>query len=67
MQQNARGVFIFLIIKNEVLITFLGILGTLVGTILGCFLNALSQKGKLNVSVTSWKDKFEYDSVGSMV
>ena len=53
--------------KNEILIAFLGILGTLVGTILGCFLNALSQKGKLNVSVTSWKDKFEYNSVGSMV
>lgn len=53
--------------KNEILIAFLGILGTLVGTILGWFLNALSQKGKLNVFVTSWEDKFEYNSVGSMV
>ena len=53
--------------KDEILIALLGILGTLGGTILGWFLNALSQKGKLNVFVTSWKDKFEYNSVGSMV
>lgn len=53
--------------KNEIIIALLGVLGTLGGTVLGWFLNALSQKGKLNIFVTSWKDKFEYNSVGSMV
>lgn len=41
--------------------------GNFGGSILDRFLNALSQKGKLNVFVTSEKDKFEYNSVGSMV
>lgn len=54
--------------KNEILIALLGILGTLGGTVLGWFLNALSQKGKLNIFVTSWKDKFQdKDKLGSMV
>ncbi|WP_099467810.1 hypothetical protein [Konateibacter massiliensis] len=51
----------------EMQIALLGIIGTLVGTVLGWFLNNLSQRGKLNIYVSSWKDKFEYNHIGTMV
>lgn len=41
-------------------IAVLGILGTLGGTVLGWVLNNLSKKGKLNIYVSSWKNKFEF-------
>lgn len=46
---------------TELQIALLGILGTLGGTVLGWFLNTLSQKGKLNIYVSSWCDKFQYN------
>ena len=51
----------------EMQIALLGILGTLGGTVLGWVLNNLSQRGKLNIYVSSWKDKFEYNHMGYMV
>lgn len=44
---------------TELQIAILGIIGTIGGTILGWFLNNLSQKGKLNIFISSWKDEFE--------
>lgn len=52
---------------SEIQIALLGILGTLGGTILGWFLNNLSQYGKLNIFISSWKDKFEYNETGCMI
>ncbi|MBP3313469.1 MAG: hypothetical protein J6K84_02290 [Oscillospiraceae bacterium] len=39
----------------------IGVIGTLVGTILGWVLNNISQRGKLNVYVTQWSDDFDYN------
>lgn len=47
-------------IQSEVI----GILGTLGGTVLGWFLNNLSRKGRLNVFLSSWKDKLQYNKDG---
>lgn len=44
----------------ELQIAILGIIGTIGGTILGWFLNNLSQKGKLDIFISSWKDEFKY-------
>ena len=52
--------------SNEIQIALLGIVGTLVGTILGWVLNTLSQRGRLNIFISSWIDKFEYNKVGYM-
>ena len=52
--------------NNEIQIAMRGILGTLGGTVLGWFLNTLSQRGKLNIYISSWKDSFEYNNTGSM-
>lgn len=51
---------------SEIQIALLGILGTLGGTVLGWVLNNLSQHGKLNIFISSWKDKFEYNETGCM-
>lgn len=48
----------------EIQIALLGILGTLGGTILGWVLNSLSQKGKLHVYISSWKESFTYKKEG---
>ena len=46
----------------------IGVLGTLLGTLLGWWLNSLSQKGKLSIFVSSWEDSFKYNnSWGEMV
>lgn len=44
----------------------IGVAGTLLGTILGWLLNSFSQKGKLNIFVTSWEDNFQYNNHGSI-
>ena len=44
----------------------IGVIGTILGTILGWFLNSLSTKGKLKIYVSLWEDNFEYNDVGSM-
>lgn len=46
----------------EMQIAILGVLGTLGGTVLGWVLNNLSKRGKLNIFVSSWKDKFEFNN-----
>lgn len=51
----------------EIQIALLGILGTLGGTILGWVLNSLSQKGKLHVYISSWKESFTYNKDGRML
>ncbi len=52
---------------TEIQIALLGILGTLGGTILGWILNSISQKGKLHVYISSWKESFTYNKDGSMI
>lgn len=39
----------------------IGVIGTLVGTILGWVLNNISQRGKLNVYISQWSDDFDYN------
>ncbi|MBD5481471.1 MAG: hypothetical protein HDR15_02895 [Lachnospiraceae bacterium] len=51
---------------SEMQIALLGILGTLGGTILGWILNNLSQHGKLNIFISAWEDKFQFNNMGSM-
>lgn len=54
--------------SSEMQMAILGILGTLGGTVLGWFLNNLSQTGRLNIYATSWKDEFKYrDEMGCLV
>lgn len=53
--------------NTDMQIAIIGILGTLGGTLLGWFLNVLSQRGKLNVFIISWKDDFSYNNIGCMV
>jgi hypothetical protein len=50
----------------ELQIALIGILGTLGGTVLGWFLNTLSQKGKMNIYISSWNDEFTYNNKGCM-
>jgi len=50
--------------ETEMQIALLGILGTLSGTVLGWFLNTLSQRGKLDTYISSWKDEFMYNNIG---
>lgn len=44
----------------------IGVIGTILGTILGWVLNSVSNHGKLNVYISSWKDSFEYNETGCM-
>lgn len=52
---------------TEIQIAILGILGTLAGTVLGWFLNNISQHGKLNIHILSWEGKFMYNKTGSII
>ena len=38
----------------------IGVIGTLLGTILGWFLNVFSGRGKISAYLSSWDEKFEY-------
>lgn len=53
--------------NTEIIIAIIGVIGTLAGTILGWGLNSLSQKGKLNFYVHSWKEEFQFNKMGEMV
>lgn len=53
-------------IETEMQIALIGVLGTLGGTVLGWFLNTLSQRGKLDIYISSWKDEFKYNNIGTM-
>lgn len=46
--------------SSEVLIAIMGIVGTLAGTLLGWFLNQLSQRGKLHIFVMNWHNYFTH-------
>lgn len=41
----------------------IGVIGTVVGTILGWVLNNISQRGKLSVYISQWSDDFDYNHV----
>lgn len=44
--------------------SMIGVIGTLLGTILGWVLNSLSQKGKTSIFVNKWKQSFKYNNSG---
>lgn len=46
--------------------TAIGVIGTLLGTVLGWFLNNLSRWGQLRVFVTKWDEHFKYNKIGKM-
>ena len=48
-------------------IAMVGVIGTLAGTFLGWLLNTLSQRGKINIYVTSFVDEFKHNEIGCMV
>lgn len=52
---------------KEVLIAAIGVGGTLLGTVLGWFLNNLSNMGKLCIYVSDWKDEFKTNNAGEIV
>ncbi len=54
--------------NSEILTALIGVSATLAGTILGWMLNNLSNRGKLNIYVSTWEDSFTHEnSIGGMV
>lgn len=54
--------------NSEITTALIGVGATIAGTVLGWVLNNLSNRGKLNIYVSSWEDKFQYnDDIGEMV
>lgn len=54
-------------INSEIATALIGVGGTIVGTLLGWILNSISQKGKLQIFVSSWENNFEYNNKGFMI
>ena len=55
-------------LSTELQMAILGIIGTLLGTVLGWLLNSLSQKGKVKVYIKKWEEIFEkQDEMGGFV
>ena len=53
--------------SNKLGAAIIGVIGTLLGTVLGWFLNVLSNKGKITVYLSSWTDAFRHnDNEGFM-
>ncbi|WP_044916162.1 hypothetical protein [Butyrivibrio sp. WCE2006] len=53
---------------TDVLLTLLGVTGTLLGTVLGWGLNELSQKGRLFVYVNKWREEYQkQDDCGGFI
>lgn len=53
---------------SEITTALIGVGATIAGTVLGWVLNNLSNRGKLNIFVSSWEDSFKYNnSIGEMV
>lgn len=53
--------------SSDVVTALIGVGATLAGTILGWLLNNFSNRGKLNIFVSSWEDRFRYNKMGEMV
>lgn len=54
--------------NSEITTALISVGATIAGTVLGWVLNNLSNRGKLNIYVSSWEDKFQYnDDIGEMV
>lgn len=53
--------------NSEITTALIGVGATLAGTVLGWVLNNLSNRGKLNIFVSSWEDSFKYNNIGEMV
>ena len=47
--------------NSDITTALIGVGATIAGTVLGWVLNNLSNRGKLNIYVSSWEDKFQYD------
>ena len=53
---------------SELTTALIGVGATIAGTVLGWMLNNLSNRGKLNIFVSSWEDSFKYNNnIGEMV
>ena len=54
--------------NSDITTALIGVGATIAGTVLGWVLNNLSNRGKLNIYISSWEDKFQYnDDIGEMV
>lgn len=54
--------------NSDITTALIGVGATIAGTVLGWVLNNLSNRGELNIYVSSWEDKFQYnDDIGEMV
>ena len=53
--------------NSDITIALIGVGATIAGTILGWVLNNLSNRGKLNIYVSSWEDSFKYNYIGRIV
>lgn len=53
--------------NSDITTALIGVGATIAGTVLGWVLNNLSNRGKLNIYVSSWEDKFQYNDIGEMV
>lgn len=53
--------------NSDITIALIGVGATIAGTILGWVLNNLSNRGKLNIYVSSWEDSFKYNYIERIV
>lgn len=53
-------------VTAEMQTAIISVVGTLAGTALGWFLNNLSQRGKLRIYVSAFKEVFQYNNMGCM-
>ena len=53
-------------VTSELQTAIISVVGTLAGTALGWFLNNLSQRGKLRIYVSAFKEVFQYNNMGRM-
>lgn len=51
---------------SEIITALIGVGATIAGTVLGWGLNNLSNRGKLNIYVSSWKDEFKKNDAGEI-
>lgn len=51
---------------SEITIALIGVGATIVGTVLGWGLNNFSNRGNLNIYISSWKDEFQKNDAGEI-